>query len=303
MLPPLVCPGCHGELHFGAACAECAACGARYPVDAGLPLLTGGDTGEHARAQAAGHDHAVAPEVEIERPRRTPSVHGWLAVERFRRSVAGIEGLLGGARAAVVCSGPGADAELLARAGARPLAFDVSPGAARRARERFRRRGIEAGAAVALAERLPLADRAVEIAYVHDGLHHLEDPLAGLREMARVAGRAVIVSEPTDSPVTRLAVRAGVATDTEDAGNRVARIDPRAAARELRAAGFTEVRTSRYAMHYDPGVGHLARAMSRRRLAPAARAAVRALATAGAPVGNKLVIQALRPSGTVASRG
>lgn len=295
MLPPLVCPGCRGELRFGAADADCAACGVAYPLDAGLPLLAGADLGEHARAQATAHDHASAPEVEIERPRRTPAVYGWLAVERFRHSVAGLEALLPGATAAVVCSGPGADAELLARAGAGPLVLDVSAGAVHRARERFRRRSIDAGAAVAVAERLPLADRSVDIAYVHDGLHHLEDPLAGLREMARVARRAVIVSEPTESPVTRLAVRAGVATDVEEAGNRVARLDPGVAARELRAAGFTDVRTTRYAMHYDPDVGRLARAASRRRLAPAARAVLRALAAAGAPVGNKLVIQALRP--------
>jgi SAM-dependent methyltransferase len=301
MLPLLACPGCRGELRFETSSAECAACGARYPLDAGIPLLVAHEIGAHARAQAAAHDHASAPELEIERPCGTPSLFGWLVMERFRRSVAGLEELLAGATTAVVCTGPGMDAELLARAGARALALDVSAGALRRARERFRRRAIDATSAVALAERLPLRDGAVEIAYVHDGLHHLEDPLAGLREMARVARRAVIVSEPTDSPVTRLAVRAGVATDSEDAGNRVGRIDPRAAARELRAAGFTDVRTSRYAMHYDPDVGRLARALSRPRLAPAARAGLRALAAAGRPVGNKVVIQAI--SGTVASRG
>jgi SAM-dependent methyltransferase len=294
MLSLLACPGCHGELRFGASAATCAGCGAGYRLDGGIPLLLASDVGAHARAQAAAHDSATAPELEIERPRGTPALFGWLAVERFRRSVAGVEGLLRGATAAVVCSGPGMDAELLAGAGARPLALDVSAGALQRARERFRRRAIAATPAVALAERLPLRDGAVDVAYVHDGLHHLEDPAAGLREMARVARRAVIVSEPTDSPVTRLAVRAGLATDTEDAGNRVARLDPRAAAEELRAAGFHAVSARRYAMHYDPDVGRLARGMSRPRLAPAARTALRVLATAGRPVGNKLVLHAVR---------
>jgi SAM-dependent methyltransferase len=294
MLSLLACPACHGELRFGAAAAACGSCGNGYRGDGGIPRLFASDPGDHARSQAAAHDRAPSPEHEIERPRGAPALFGWLALERFRRSVAGVEELLPGATAAVVCAGSGVDAELLARSGARPVAVDVSAGAIGRAAERFRRRGIDGAAVVALAERLPLRDGAVDIAYVHDGLHHLEDPLAGLREMARVARVAVVVSEPTESPVTRLAVRAGVASDVEEGGNRVARLDPAAAARELRAAGFRDVHATRYAMHYDPDVGRLARALSRPRLAPAARAAVRALSAAGRPVGNKLVLQALR---------
>jgi hypothetical protein len=85
-----------------------------------------------------------------------------------------------------------------------------------------------------------------------------------------------------------------VATDVEDAGNRVARIDPDAASRELCAAGFGDVRVRRYAMHYDPDVGGLARALSRARLVGPAGAAAAAVAEAGRAVGNKLVVQALR---------
>jgi len=290
----LACPACHGALRSDPDGAGCDGCGARYPVDREVQILLGPDVPRHALAQAAAHDRARDAELEVEAPRGAPLLHGWLAVERFRRSVDGVEHVLRGATAVAVCGGAGMDAELLARAGARPVAIDVSLGATRRARERFRRRRLDVPAVVALAERLPLRDSSVDLAYVQDGLHHLEDPLAGLREMARVARLAVIVSEPTDSPVTRVAVRAGVATDVEEGGNRVARLDAAAAARELRAASFDEIRVTRYAMHYDPEVGRLARFLSRRRLAPAARTAAGLLAAAGRPVGNKLVVQAVR---------
>jgi ubiquinone/menaquinone biosynthesis C-methylase UbiE len=44
---------------------------------------------------------------------------------------------------------------------------------------------------VADAERLPFPDRSIDVVYVHDGLHHLARPEAGLAEMTRVARLAV----------------------------------------------------------------------------------------------------------------
>jgi SAM-dependent methyltransferase len=42
---------------------------------------------------------------------------------------------------------------------------------------------------------IPLADGAVDIAMLVDVLHHAEDPLALLREAARVAGTAVVIKD------------------------------------------------------------------------------------------------------------
>jgi SAM-dependent methyltransferase len=44
----------------------------------------------------------------------------------------------------------------------------------------------------AVAERLPLADRSFDAAMAVATVHHWRDPLAGLREMRRVAGRVVV---------------------------------------------------------------------------------------------------------------
>src|SRR5439155_661416 len=87
--------------------------------------------------------------------------------------------------------------------------------------------------------------RTVPLVYVHAGLHHLEEPGAGLAEMARVAARAVSVTEPARAAVTALAVRLGLALAREEAGNRVARLLPAEVAAELRARGFRVVHADR----------------------------------------------------------
>lgn len=291
----LVCPRCRSALSWSGQSAACAGCGAGYPAAGGAPaLLDRGALSAHAAAQASEHDGSDDVQLELERPRGTPALYGWMLAERFWRSVHGVDAIRPGAVVVTVCGGSGMDAELLAAMGCRVIATDVSVGATQRSRERAGRHGLDVLALAAAAERLPLGDAAVDVAYVHDGLHHLEDPLAGLREMARVSRHAVVVSEPGVAAATRLAVRARIARDVEPGGNRVARLDARAAERELRAHGFSEVRTHRYGMHYRPGVGPLARGLSRRRLLrPAARALLAANRVAGAQ-GNKLVVQGIR---------
>ena len=156
---------------------------------------------------------------EITRPHGTPRLHQWLLADKFRRSVTELRPMVDGALVVSVCGGSGMDAEFLARAGATVVVADISLGAARRTTERARRFGLPIVPVVADATRLPLADRSVDIAYVHDGLHHLDRPFAGLAEMARVARRAVSVTEPARAAVTAAAVRVGLALEQEEAGN------------------------------------------------------------------------------------
>jgi ubiquinone/menaquinone biosynthesis C-methylase UbiE/uncharacterized protein YbaR (Trm112 family) len=296
MATELACPRCRARLDWSQAEAACTGCGGRFASAGDVPVLLDASLETpHMRAQAEEHDVAADERLEVERPRGTPLLYGRLLMERFERSVRGVPALRPGATVAVVCAGPGMDAELLAAMGCRVTALDVSVGATRRARVRARRNALDLRALVAAAEHLPLADRSVDVAYVHDGLHHLENPLAGLREMTRVARRAVIVSEPAVAAATRLAVRAGVASDVEPGGNRVARLTAAEIERELSAAGFAVVRAHRYAMHYRPEGGRVVRALSRRRLAGPAHAALAAANRVAGRLGNKLVVQAVRP--------
>src|SRR5581483_84816 len=307
----LACPACHGDLDgikglSRAAALRCRVCGACYPVRDGIPILLPPSTVDaathdeldhlhsagHKRAQSAYYDRAVAEEFEVERPHGAPALYRWLLEEKFRRSIDGLPPLAG--RTIVdVCSGSGMDAEFLARAGARVLAIDISEGCVRRARLRARRRNLRYLAVVGDVERLPLRDAAVDIAYVHDGLHHLAEPLAGVREMARVARQAVSITEPADAAVTKLAVRLGLALAREDAGNQVARLRAADVASVLAAAGF-DARARRYAMYYRHAPGTVMRALSSPALLPAARLALRAGDATIGRAGNKLVVTARR---------
>jgi SAM-dependent methyltransferase len=266
--------------------------GATYEEQDGIPVFSEG--GEHARLQAA-HFDEEDDELETIRPRGTTRLYEWLIGEKFRRSIAGI-GSPSGWTALAVCGGSGMDAELLARAGARVVSADISLGASRRARERARRFGVELVPVVADAEDLPFADGSFDLVYVHDGLHHLQHPEAGLAEMARVAGRAVSITEPARAAATRLAVRLGLAQEREEAGNRVARLDPGEVAAFLRERGFEVVRAERYGMLYRHRPGAPSRLLSRPGLFPATVAGLRAANAVAGRLGNKLTVQALRRS-------
>jgi SAM-dependent methyltransferase len=272
--------------------AQCTGCRRAYESDDGIAALVA-EVGDHKRRQAQFFD-AVDAEFEIERPRGTPRFYRSQIEEKFNRSIEAIRPLLQGATALNICGGSGLDAEFIARTGAGVTLADISPGAARRARERARRHGFDLSVVVADAERLPFPDRSFDVVYVHDGLHHLEDPLVGLTEMARVARVAVSVNEPARAAATRLAVRLRLAEDREEAGNDVKRVDPEAIVTTLEASGFTIVRQSRYAMVYRHEPGRVSAGLS---LSPlfqivnGARGAFNAL-LGGA--GNKLTVQAVR---------
>jgi SAM-dependent methyltransferase/uncharacterized protein YbaR (Trm112 family) len=317
----LACPSCRGELRgwrdaaadlpAGDYAVTCAGCHAEYDVRGGIPILLAPETDVssihdemehllHAHAKASGHkarqasffDRDVAEEFEITRPHGEPAAYRWTLEEKFRRGVAG----LGSVRSATVvdaCCGSGMEAEMLAREGARVIAVDISEGCARRAAERARRRGIDYLVVVGDVERLPLRDAAVDFSYVHDGLHHLTEPVRGVRELARVAMRGVSINEPAEALGTRLAVRLGLSIDYEDAGNRVARLRADDVGRALRSAGF-DARVQRYALYYRHEPGAFMRAASLPVTAAAYRAGVRCANAAIGRWGNKLQATGLR---------
>ncbi len=313
LLQLVVCPDCRdGELvgldaDLVDGEVRCSLCGAAYPVRGGIPVLlpAGFDASsvhdeidhvhEHKHRQADYFDRGVAEEFEITRPHGAPEAYRWLLRRKFERGVARLASL-DGAIVADACCGSGMDAEMLAREGARVLAIDISEGCARRARERARRYGLDYLVVVGDVEHLPLRDCAADVSYVHDGLHHLANPAAGLRELARVACHAVSINEPADALGTAAMVRLGVSLEREDAGNRVARLRPADVARELAPLGF-DVAARRYLMYYRHEPGRLMRLASR----PIARIAYRALASlADAALGrwgNKLQVTAVRRRG------
>lgn len=291
----LVCPVCRVPLRWSDE-AGCSVCGRHYPVVDGIPvLLTEDARGDgHKAGQAAHFDHAVAHEFEVERPRGTPALYRFLIEEKLRRSVRSLRLLLPGATVLVVCGGSGMEAEFLARQGARVICSDISLGAAGRAAERARRHGVSFTVLVADVERLPFADRGVDLAYVHDGLHHLPDPTRGLREMTRVARWALSVNEPARAAFTRLAVRLGWALAREEAGNPVMRLSRAEVVALLRERGFAVVRAERYAMHYQHEPSRLCAILSRRGWLVLTVGSWRLMNALVGRFGNKLAVQAVR---------
>jgi len=292
----LVCPNCFGSLDVADHGGECARCGTRCDLVHGIAVVRGSDdyaVSSPKAQQAAYFDQDTDPEWEIERPRGAPALHRWMIEEKFRRSVSGLVGLSSTSGLAV-CGGSGMDAELLARAGANVVSTDISLGAAKRAAERAHRHDVSITVIVADAERLPFANHSFDLVYVHDGLHHLEQPYAGLSEMLRVAGRAVSITEPADAALTRLAVRGGVAEEVEEAGNRVERLRLDDVVAAVERADFRILHAERYAMFYRHHPGWAMRAFSREPLLTAAKATMRTGNRVFGRLGNKLVVVAVR---------
>jgi ubiquinone/menaquinone biosynthesis C-methylase UbiE len=289
----VVCPACRESLSWSSEDATCSCCGRSFTVSDGIPVFVDGERADHKSLQAAYFDD-VEPEFEITRPHGTPRFYSWLIDEKLRRSVDALLPVVHGATALSVCGGSGMEAEFLARRGARVMLADISLGAVRRAQERARRFGFEVTGIVADAERLPFADRSFDIAYVHDGLHHLEQPLASLAEMARVAQRAVSVNEPARAAATALAVRLGLSDVEEEAGNVIERLEPGLVVDELERAGFEIVRSERYAMVYRHEPGRASQVLSAPLVFPLARGAIRGFNVVAGRLGNKLTVQAVR---------
>jgi SAM-dependent methyltransferase len=275
----------------------CTACPTRYDISSGIPIILPRRLGSQKQSQGAFFDADVDTEWEVARPAGAPALYKRLLQERFARAVRGLEPFLSGATALVVCGGSGMDAEFLARAGAAVTTTDISQGAASRALERARRAGFDLISVVADVENLPFRDRSFDLVYVHDGLHHVEHPTKALTEMARVADRAVALTEPARAVLTRIAVRAGFALEREEAGNRVARLRVDDVIGCLEAHGFRTLPPNRYGMFYRHEPGLLSRALSVGWLLPAAWTSLRLANAFVGRFGNKLAVQAVRVDG------
>jgi SAM-dependent methyltransferase len=267
----VVCPICKTEMDWQADQIRCFQCARQFRILDGIPVvlideqLSSHDELEHDHKanQSAYFDRGELAEFEIHRPRHTARLYRWLLQEKFRRSMSGVEPLLPGALALTVCGGSGMDADFLAQRGAHVIASDISLGAARRCRERSRRYGLAIIPIVADVECLPFRDKSIDLVYVHDGLHHLRRPMAGLAEMTRVASRGISITEPAEALLTTVAVRLGLAKEYEEAGNRVCRLRATDLKRALDSLGFDVVHTERYAMYYPHQPGRMFAMLSR----------------------------------------
>lgn len=201
--------------------------------------------------QVAYYDSEIADlEFEINRPHGESRFYRYLMDYKFQRVIELLGSDLQGRDVLAVCCGSGMDAEYLARLGARVVALDISHGCLNRARVRASRFGVAYELVRGDAERLPFRDGAFDYGFVHDGLHHLANPEHAVRELARIARRGIIVTEPAHANVTRAMIKLKIAQDYEEAGNYVARLEPSHLARLCRSLGFDRTVSSRYLIKY-----------------------------------------------------
>lgn len=292
----LRCPTCHhARMRTNDRAYSCEECGGAYSrVNGLIDLRPLRDEAPETSVQVAFYDEDVDRRWEIERPRTAPRFHRWLIEEKYRRGVAAIRPVMEDGSVLVVCGGSGMDAELIAPTAAFVVTSDISFEASVRAVERSRRHDVSFATVVADAYDLPFADRTFDVVYAHDGLHHLDRPFDGLREMARVARRGVSITEPADAAVTKVAVRVGLAQEIEDAGNRVARLRASSVMAVLAEQGFRTVTVARYAMFYRHEPGWVSHLLSAPGLFAAARGAVALVNGIAGRLGNKLTVQAIR---------
>jgi SAM-dependent methyltransferase len=187
---------------------------------------------------------------EIRRPHVCGRLYKFLIEHKFRTGLAVLGLDIAGMSMLEVCCGSGMMSEKFARAGAKVTGTDFSPAAIARARERARRYHVDATFLVADAENLAFADHSFDIVAVHDGLHHLDNPERAIREMARVARRGVLILDPAQAALTKLAVWLGLAVEVEEAGNPVKRLDPEAVTTILRKEGLERIAFCRTLMYY-----------------------------------------------------
>ncbi len=182
---------------------------------------------DHKHEQAGHFDHIGTPEFEIHRPHGDSRLYRFLMSYKFRRAVDLLPWPLVGRRALTVCCGSGMDAEFLERAGAAVVALDISHGALLRARERARIYGLH--------YRVVLGDAAPERA---------------ISEMARVAREGVVITEPADAAVTKLAIALRLIPAREEAGNLVVRFEAGWLRGLFARLGFPRLASARYLVKY-----------------------------------------------------
>jgi SAM-dependent methyltransferase len=209
------------------------------------------DAADRSGKQQHFYEEECDPEFEIVRPHQCGRIYSFLIDYKFRLGLALLRQNLKDASMLEICCGSGMLTEKFAAIGADVLATDFSAAAVARAEERARRYHFKARFAVADAQKLEWDDHSFDFAYVHDGLHHLEDPYAAIGEMARVVRKGMLIMDPAKAAITSLAVKLGLAEDVEDAGKEVKRLDAKGVERFLRDRGFSQVKWCRTLMYYQ----------------------------------------------------
>jgi demethylmenaquinone methyltransferase/2-methoxy-6-polyprenyl-1,4-benzoquinol methylase len=161
--------------------------------------VTGTPRGQRASLEKQPHEVAAMFDGVASRYDLTNTVLSFGRDRAWRRATRAALGLLPGDRVLDVGAGTGVSTEELARSGAYPVGMDLSIGMLRAGRRARPEVALLAGDAL----RLPFPDATFDAVTISLALRNVVDPVAALREMARVTrpgGRLVVCefSTPTN---------------------------------------------------------------------------------------------------------
>jgi ubiquinone/menaquinone biosynthesis C-methylase UbiE/uncharacterized protein YbaR (Trm112 family) len=237
----LCCPACHSSLNpvgmsrgsIEEGALTCSSCRRDYAVRQGIPIFLD----DHLCAQPAGANF-----VALDQPTRQKVLQReWHDRERldlgYKRAdyrsdtlfsyllyyqMRAMENRLSRSRYASVANigaGHGFELEFLSRFCRRILAVDISWNSLKLALSRGRELDLPVEAVCADAENLPLRDLSFDFVFTHHSLHHLPNPVQGLKEMIRVSSHSVAVLEPAKGLTRSVLTTLGIKPQVEESGN------------------------------------------------------------------------------------
>lgn len=186
---------------------------------------------------------------EIDRPHNTGRLYKYLIDYKLNNIMRDIPFTMRNISVLDICCGSGMISEYYALRGADVTGVDLSQEAVGRARLRAEKYGFSAEFKVSDVTELDYPDNSYDIVSVHDGLHHIKEPKKAIKEMARVAKKAVLIIEPARSLLTRISVMLGISTDYEGE-DYVYRFREKELKDILIASGYKHIKTRRYLMYY-----------------------------------------------------
>ena len=192
---------------------------------------------------------------EIMRPHGCGRLYKWLLCHKFDSALNSVPFTIEGLKLLDICCGSGMVSEYYAEQGALVTGLDFSEESIARANRRKEKYKFKADFIEGDAQNLPFPDDSFDIVSVHDGLHHLEDTAKAVKEMARVARKAVIIIEPAKCFLTEISILMGISLRYECL-DFVYRLTEKETRQWLEEAGIKKLSVKRYIMYYPhkPGI-------------------------------------------------
>jgi len=270
ILDILICPNCKNQdltinidskrdSHIISGEIRCSKCKSIYQIIDSVPIMLSKNKtknnlnikeNDYRDKQIKYYAEKCDEGFEINRPHNAGRLYQYLIDYKFNKAFKSSPTPITNCTLLDVCCGSGMATEYYAKQGAEVVGSDVSFAAVKRAKRRSQKKNFQSEFVVGDTENLPFKDDSFDFVCVHDGLHHLEKPRSGFRELSRIARKSVFLIEPAKAFLTRISVFLGLSTDYEDAGNFVYRFTKKELKKWSVGLGYTHNTTVRYLMFY-----------------------------------------------------